>query len=278
MKKKYIVGIFIIILLIGGGIFVFQKKQSPVQSVSQEGAKTGTEPINEKPAEQQKQDTSTTSSVKNQTSTTEKKTEKPAEKIVAKPANQGKKEQKAPALSQKAVKDMSQDELLAVLQDAGKKEQYVKFADYLLETYSRKLQSNKDFQKAESAAYVKATDYLDKEKNLQKTLDTADVVYKKVPFGWRFKYLRVRALEALGRKAFKDGDLTKAENYARTMLQMEFRIEGTNILGDIAIHKIQTALAKGDKKSAREVYEEIKAFEISADRRATLDELVKKME
>lgn len=266
MKKEYIAGIFLILLAVGTGFFAFQKKQ---RSLIQDNVNTNTgiEFVDEKPIDQLKPRQTVTSSLQDQTSTPEKQSEKPAEQKQVK---------KTPTPSQKKPIDMSQDELLAALQSAGKKEQYATFADYLAEVYSRKLEGKDDFKKAESAAYVKASDYLDKEKNAQKALDAANAVYNKVPFGWRFKYLRVRALEALGRKAFDAGDLVRAEGYAHTMLQMEFRPEATDLLADIFIQKMRAALAKGDKRAAQEAYEEIKVYEVSADKKATLDELVKK--
>lgn len=280
MKKQYITGIVLVILLIGGGYFTLQKKQD---GASKEIVNTRTAPAEEKPIGQtqpQSQETAT-SSIENETSTTKKKPEeKPIEKLQGKPVVQQPQErgELAPTPSQKAPKDMAEPDLLAALQDAGKKEQYAKFADYFAETYSRKFETKNDFKKAESEAYVRASDYLDKEKNAQKALDAANTVYNKVPFGWRFKYLRVRALEALGRKVFEGGDLTKAQEYAYTILQMEFRPEGANLLGDIFIKKIETALAKGDMKAAREAYEEIRDYELSADRVTQLNDLAKKLQ
>lgn len=276
MKKQYIAGIFVVVFLIGFGIGIFQKKQ---KFVFQEDVRATSAPS--KLEEQLQPQQAVTSAAKDELSASEKNsTEKLAassqKKVLTQQPSNQKKLARAPL--QKAPKDMTESELLTALQETGKNEQYAKFADVLLEVYTRKLENKDNFKKAESVAYVKATEYLDKEKNPQKALDTADIVYKKVSFGWRFKYLRVRALEALGRVAFEAGDLTKAQEYAYTILTMEFRPEGANLLGDIFIKKSETALAKGDMQAAREAYEEIRDYEVSPDRKAKLDELAKKLQ
>ena len=78
-------------------------------------------------------------------------------------------------------------------------------------------------------------------------------------------------LEKYGRQAFAKSDLVAAEGFAIDILKMMFRPEGTNLLADVYIKKIEIALASGDKSTARSAYDYIKDYEISPDRRTKLE-------
>jgi hypothetical protein len=276
--KKYLIIILLSGIVMGGGYVMLQKK--PIQESAQKEISTA---FGAGVNKETKGDVGTstkqaklehnapyTESVKNNNKKEEKKIE------AKKPEQQ--KEDTAQVDISKAPKELSQEELLAVLQLTGKNAQYEKFADYLAEVYARYPTGDKEFVKAESEIYVRASDYLDKEKNAQKALDVANIVYKKVPFGWRFKYLKVRAMEALGRAAFTKGDVGKAEEYARTILRIEYRPEGANLLADIYIKKIETMLAQEDMSGALELYEEIQAYQVGTDQKTRLDALAVKLQ
>lgn len=173
--------------------------------------------------------------------------------------------------------DPVDDKLKNALTKAADSEDYTALGTTLAKMYKRYPEGKKEFIEIESRAYVKATSYLDQEKNVEKARAAAEAVYSKYPFGWRFKYLRVRVLERLGRDAFAAGDLASAEKHALAMLGMEFRPEGANLMADIYLKRIDAALAKGDKAGAQAAYEEIKDYEVSTDRRKALDERFQKI-
>jgi len=170
--------------------------------------------------------------------------------------------------------DLSTKEgLLAVMKDVGQNEDYENFAKYLKMVYQKQWDKEEDFAKAESETYIKVTEnYFDKE-DVNKALEISDMVYREVPQGWRFRYLRIRCLEKLGREAFEQGDLEKAEEFAMIILQMMYRPEGANLLADIYIQKIEANLAANDKTSALNNLDYIWDYEVSQDRRDKLIEL-----
>jgi len=162
--------------------------------------------------------------------------------------------------------------LLETIKNTGEQEDYENFAKYLKTVYQKQWDKEEDFTKAESEIYMKVTEkYFDKGE-VNKALEISDMVYKEVPQGWRFRYLRIRCLEKLGREAFEQGNLEKAEEYAMTILHMMYRSEGANLLADIYIQKIEANLASNDKASALNNLNYIWDYEVSQDRRDKLTE------
>lgn len=168
----------------------------------------------------------------------------------------------------------SEKEILLVnIKSSADKEDYSAFAVYLKTVYEKGLSEDKDFTAAESAAYVKATDKYYKTEDYQKSLEIATIVYDQVPSGWRFRYLRIASLEKLGRAAFSQNDLAKAEYYANAILQMMYRPEGANLLADVYIAKIEANIVAGDKTAAQNNLKYIRDYEVSQDRRDKLNQL-----
>ena len=121
--------------------------------------------------------------------------------------------------------------------------------------------------------YVYATDEYWKKGDLANSLRVSTIVYNQVPEAWRFRYLRIITLEKYGRNAFNSGDLKTAENYANQILQMMFRPEGADLLADIYISKINTNIKDGNTTLAKQNFNFIRDYEISANRREILNEL-----
>lgn len=166
----------------------------------------------------------------------------------------------------------AQEDLLARLKKSVDDRNFETFPDLLLEVYKNQWK-NKEFIAQESALYVFATNEYWVKGNLSKTLEVSTKVYNKVPEAWRFRYLRVLALEKYGRNAFNAGDLVGAENYAMQILRMMFRPEGANLMGDIYIKKITDNIAGGNIDMAKQNLQYIWDYEVSEDRRATLEGL-----
>jgi len=168
---------------------------------------------------------------------------------------------------------LTKEGLLSALKEAGEKEDYQGFTEYLKMVYQKQWDTDEDFAKAESQVYMKVTEnYFDKG-DVNKTLEISNMVYKEVPQGWRFRYLRIRCLEKLGREAFEKGDLNEAENYAMEILHIMYRREGADLLADIYIKKIEENLAKENKEEALKNLNFIWDYEVSQDRRDRLIEL-----
>lgn len=163
-----------------------------------------------------------------------------------------------------------QKELLAKLQTAADARNFESFAEALLEVYKNQWSGIEDFKKVESGFYVYATDTYWVKGDLENSLKVSTIVYDKVPEAWRFRYLRIVALEKYGRNAFDAGDLAKAENYANQILRMMYRLEGANLLADIYIKKTEDAIAIKNKKAAEDAIAYIWDYEISQDRREKL--------
>jgi len=170
--------------------------------------------------------------------------------------------------------DLSTKEgLLSALKEAGEKEDYQGFTEYLKMVYQKQWDKEEDFTKAESEIYMNVTEnYFDKG-DVNKALEISDMVYKEVSQGWRFRYLMIRCLEKLGREALEQGNLEKAEEFAMRILQMMYRLEGANLLADIYIQKIEADLAANNKTSALNNLDYIWDYEVSQDRRDRLVEL-----
>ncbi|HLD20053.1 MAG TPA: hypothetical protein VJB93_02300 [Patescibacteria group bacterium] len=176
------------------------------------------------------------------------------------------------------TQEQKDEKILKDIRSATQKEDWDAFGKLMAQVYEQRLiETNQEFNKAESEAYVKATTYLDKEKDSQKALDVATKVYDFSPYGWRFNYLKVRALETLGKQAFAEGNAQLAESYAMQMLTIQYRPEGTNLLADIYIQKIEKALKEGGTEKALQAYLAIKDYEISQDRRDKLNQLARQL-
>lgn len=177
-------------------------------------------------------------------------------------------------LEPKPALSFNQGELLKNLKNAVEiaksREDYLPFAEYLKTVYKNGLDKNKQFMEVESDLYV----FTDKEYFVQghynKSLEFSTVVYNQVFQSWRFLYLRVLSLEALGREAFRKNDLQAAEQYAMTILQMTYRLEGANLLTDIYIQKIRDKMKSGDVESAQRDLVYIIDFQVSDDRKTIL--------
>lgn len=168
--------------------------------------------------------------------------------------------------------------LLAKITEAGQKEDYSNFALALKEVYKRAWEKEADFENVERATYVFVdTNYFVAGK-LDRALEITTTVYNQVPSGWRFFYLRVLVLEKFGRDAFNVGDLVTAEKRALDILTMGFRLEGTNLLADVYIKKIESDIEAKDKNKALSDYKFIKDFEVGEDRRTKLDSLYQQIQ
>lgn len=166
-----------------------------------------------------------------------------------------------------------QQNLLTKLQKNVDARDFESFANTLLEVYKKEWSGIEEFKKAESELYVYATDTYWVKGDLVNSLKVSTIVYDKVPEAWRFRYLRIVTLEKYGRNAFGVGDLSTAENYANQILQMMFRPEGTNLLADIYISKINTNIKDGNITLAKQNLGFIWDYEVSADRRTILTDL-----
>jgi tetratricopeptide (TPR) repeat protein len=173
----------------------------------------------------------------------------------------------------KDFENISKEDLLLRLKEATQAKDYAALAKYLKASYEKGWYQEQDFQAAESAAYVQADNIYFIPGDYEKTLEVSTLVYSAVPQGWRFLYLRVLALEKLGRLALEQNDVQGAEGYATTILQMTFRPEGANLLGDVYIQKIEESMKAGNLEEAKNSYLYIKDFEVSQDRRMRLEQL-----
>lgn len=175
---------------------------------------------------------------------------------------------------QKVVVPLTEKQkLLTDLKLAADKEDYATFALLLKKVYDNGWQNEKDFTAIESAAYVSVDKKYFTTGDYAKSLEITTTVYNKVPSGWRFAYLRILTLEKLGRTAFEKGDLALAEQYALAILKMSFRLEGSNLLADVYIRKIEADIAAKNKSQAQADYDYIKDFEVSPDRTNKLNQL-----
>ena len=176
--------------------------------------------------------------------------------------------------------DITKEQLLVSLKSAAEAEDYPAFAKHLKTAYEKGWNKDIDFESIESSAYVQADQTYFIPGNYQKTLEISTIVYNQVPQGWRFQYLRVLALEKLGRMALESpyggspAGRQAAEDYANTILKMTFRPEGANLLADVYMKKIEESLQTGNVQEAQAAYLYIKDFEVSEDRRARLNELM----
>lgn len=177
----------------------------------------------------------------------------------------------------KDIQDLTKEELLLSLKEAAEAEDYTSFARYLKAANEQGWYKEADFQSIESAAYVKADQTYFIPGDYEKTLEVSTLVYNAVPQGWRFLYLRVLALEKLGRQALKENDFEGAKEYALTILRMTFRPEGANLLADVYIKKIEGSIEAQNKTEAEEFLNYIWDFEVSEERREQLIELKEEM-
>jgi len=176
--------------------------------------------------------------------------------------------------------EATKEQLLVSLKSAAEAEDYPAFAQRLQTVYEKGWNKDMEFESIESSAYVKADKTYFIPGDYEKTLEISTIVYNLVPQGWRFQYLRVLALEKLGRMALESpyggspAGRQAAEDYANTILKMTFRPEGANLLADVYMKKIEESLQTGNVQEAQAAYLYIKDFEVSEDRRARLNELM----
>lgn len=180
---------------------------------------------------------------------------------------------KIPANNTPSNLTKEQQDLFVRLQKTVIARDFESFASALEEVYKNKWSQVKELIQLESNMYVYATDTYWAKGDLANSLRVSTIVYNKVSEAWRFRYLRILALEKYGRNAFNGGDLQTAENYANQILQMMFRPEGANLLADIYISKINTNIKDGNTTLAKQNLGFIWDYEVSVDRRTTLTNL-----
>jgi len=171
------------------------------------------------------------------------------------------------------IPSTEKEKLLVKMKTAVANEDYTAFSDILATVYKNQWENDKDFVAPESSLYVTACDKYYLTGNYDKALEVSTIVYKQNISAWRFRYLRIKTLESMGRDAFKKGDLVTAEADANKILQMMFRTEGTNLLADVYIQKIQTNLKDNNIALAKQNLGFIWDYEVSQDRRDTLTSL-----
>jgi len=195
--------------------------------------------------------------------------------------NQQVEEQKDPEEEEITIKESdkplidttTKEGLLTALDMSGKEEDFESFAKYLKIVYQNQWDKDQDLEKKESDTYMLATTKYFDAGNIDEALRISSIVFNEVPQGWRFRYLRIRCLEKMGRDAYNSNDLINAEKYAMDILQMMYRPEGANLLADVYIKKIEDNLLKGDKASAEYNIWYIWDYEVDQDRRDKLTEL-----
>jgi len=163
--------------------------------------------------------------------------------------------------------------LLSALDKYGKAEDFENFAKYLKIVYQNQWDNDESLGKKESEIYMAVTTKYFDTGNIDEALRISSIVFKEVPQGWRFRYLKIRCLEKMGRDAYNANDLVNAEKYAMDILQMMYRPEGANLLADVYIKKIEDNLLKGDKASAEYNIWYVWDYEVDQDRRDKLTEL-----
>jgi hypothetical protein len=171
------------------------------------------------------------------------------------------------------IPQTEKEKLLAEMKTAVANEDYSAFSDILATVYKNQWENNKDFVAPESSLYVTAWDKYYLTGKYDKALEVSTIVYEKNVSAWRFRYLRIKTLESMGRDAFKKGDLVTAEADAGKILHMMFRLEGTNLLADIYIQKIQNNLKDNNIELAKQNLVFIWDYEVSQDRRDILNNL-----
>lgn len=179
-------------------------------------------------------------------------------------------------------------EVLAHMKAAAERQDYEKFAVNLKIAYDKNWiaevtqtseagQKQNDFVIVERDLYVKETEAFHKGA-VEHTLRVGTIIHKAVPQSWRFRYLRTRSLEKLGRDALNVNDLAKAEDYAKQILAIMYQAEGVNLLADVYIKKLEEDLAAKNLEQGMKDYNFIVGYQISEDKLARIEELRKKLE
>lgn len=163
--------------------------------------------------------------------------------------------------------------VLAAMDYYGNLEDFDNFSKYLKEMYRNQWDKDSNLEAKESEIYMDVTTKYFDNGNIDEALRISSIVYAEVPQGWRFRYLRIRCFEKIGRDAYNQNDLTKAEENAMNILKMMFRLEGSDLLADVYIKKIESNLAQGNKVAAASNMDFIWDYEVSQDRRDKLNEL-----
>lgn len=180
----------------------------------------------------------------------------------------------------------AQEENLENLKRSAETEDYQAFADYLKIAYEKGWafepgipESEDDLNakqsevvKVESKAYIKETEYFNKG-DLDRSLRVSTIIYENVPGAWRFRYLRIRTLEKLGRNALDAGDLEKSEDYAKQILAIMFRREGADLLADVYIKKLEMDRDNKDKTQAIKDYNFITGYQLTPEKLERINQL-----
>lgn len=144
--------------------------------------------------------------------------------------------------SQIPLSEQQKNELLTKLQQAASKDDAATFAKTLSHIYKNNWNSDPDLRKQENDFYMKWFAKLTKEPD--NVLKIAEAVYSEVPESFKFKYLKIHALEKMGLEAFKKGEYEKAKDYASQMLAIEHRPEAINLLAKSLYEEANTAFRK----------------------------------
>lgn len=173
--------------------------------------------------------------------------------------------------------EISSEDLLAKLKESAAADDYETFGDALAKVYEFGWEGEEDFLKTESEYYVQATKYFE-DGDTNKALEIANSIFAKVYEGWRFKYLKVRALEKLGTDAFAADDLAKAEEFAKQIMAIEFRPEGVNLMAKINIRQATNEIENGNNEKAKQILLLAKDMDIDEGLRTQINDLIKKLE
>ncbi|HEA84364.1 MAG TPA: hypothetical protein ENI04_00030 [Candidatus Wildermuthbacteria bacterium] len=171
------------------------------------------------------------------------------------------------------LENITKEDLLLRLKEAADIDDYASFGKYLKVAYDKGWDKEDDFNNMERSVSVKADEAYFIPGDYEKTLEVFTILYNAVPQSHRFMYLRVLALEKLGRLALAGNDLQEAEERALTILKMTFRPEGAHLLADVYMEKIEASIASGNKTEAQELLDYIWAFEVNEERRTQLVDL-----
>lgn len=171
----------------------------------------------------------------------------------------------------------SEEELAEKLKKAIDERDYETFGNVLRIIYDYNWQDKKDLVALESKMYVIGTDEYYKKGNIEEGLKMANIISGKVFESWRFNYLKILCLEKLGLNELEKGNYDEADNYAMEILSIEFRPEGVDLHARAIMEKAKKLIATGNKDEAIKYLEEVKDYELSAERKKEVENFIKEM-
>src|SRR3989338_4946465 len=177
----------------------------------------------------------------------------------------------------------SKSDILQELKQAADAQDYEKFAANLKIAYDKDWvheitetneagQGRNEFVNVESALYIKETERFHTGE-VEHTLEVGTIIHKAVPASWRFRYLRTRSMEKLGRDALQVGDLAKAEDYAKQILTIMYDAQGANLLADVYFKKLEADIAAKNKEQAVNDLNFIAQYQLTAEKQTVLNQL-----